>query len=80
MSLVYGSYEHVPVVTLLKANGYCRLLWSVYNGLQWNVWQSMVYDPYEYVPISYGAVTFFGGYRLLWTMMIFEKNQLKFSS
>ena len=28
----------------------------------------MVYDPYEYVPISYGAVTFFGGYRLLWTI------------
>ena len=40
----------------------------------------MVYDPYEYVPISYGAVTFFGGYRLLWTMMIFEKNPLSFSS
>ena len=31
VTLVYGSYEHVPisygVVTLLKANGYCRLWW-----------------------------------------------------
>ena len=40
----------------------------------------MVYDPYKYVPISYGAVTFFGGCRLLWRMMIFEKNPLSFSS
>ena len=39
----------------------------------------MVNDPYEHVPISYEAVTFFGGCRLLMKMMIFEKNQLKFS-
>ena len=38
----------------------------------------MVYDPYEYVPITYRAVTFFGGYRLLMKMIIFEKIQLKF--
>ena len=45
VTLVYGSYEHVPisygVVTLLKANGYCRLWWCFnkiddnLNGWAW---------------------------------------------
>ena len=40
----------------------------------------MVYDPYEHVPISYGVVTFFDSCRLLWIVMIFQKNLLSFSS
>ena len=36
VTLVYGSYEHVPisygVVTLLKANGYCRSRETIVEG------------------------------------------------
>ena len=54
VTLVYGSYEHVPisygVVTLLKANGYCRLWWCFnkiddnLNGWAWYMGHTSHFD------------------------------------
>ena len=60
-----------------------RLLWIVMifqkNLLSFSS-LSLVYDPYEHVPISYRVGDVFGGVRLLWIVMIFQKNLLSFSS
>ena len=58
VSLVYGSYEHVPIsygVGTFFDSG--RLLWILMifqqNLLSFSSLR-LVFDPYEHVPISYG--------------------------